>query len=193
MDSKDSRQSAPTSDDTKWHEALARLQAHLYQRDVEPHVQALREVCNRLAGDSAAAEDLHQEALIRGLLAARDFCRPMRSPRAYLTRTARNLWVDKVRKRGETIMAEPPESPVSPPDHDRRDVTLAAERLARLLPPREYEAFVLREIAGLTSSEAAEQLGTTTAAVKMAVVRGRRRLRNATGLGPRGLPEDVAV
>ena len=160
----------------RWDQAILRLRNHLFERDIEPLRDALLGYCLRLTGERAAAEDLQQETMIRGF-ALCQICGGPENTKAYLFRSAANLWIDHLRRRKKeallpellAIAAEPP------PSGD-----LSAEWLdflARILPPREFEVFILRDVHGYTGPETARLLGATEAAVKMAAVRARQRIQ----------------
>jgi RNA polymerase sigma-70 factor (ECF subfamily) len=59
----------------------------------------LHRYCRKLTGDLWDAEDLVQEALLRGFGVLSTVHQPIRNPRGYLVRIATNLWLDTVRRR----------------------------------------------------------------------------------------------
>jgi RNA polymerase sigma-70 factor (ECF subfamily) len=99
----------------------------------------------------------------------------IRSPRAYLLRTATNLWIDTIRRREReaTALAEPEERAPAPPPAELRD---AGERLFQRLSPQERAALVLKDAFDMSLDEIAEILRTTRGAVKAALHRGRGRV-----------------
>jgi RNA polymerase sigma-70 factor (ECF subfamily) len=106
---------------------------------------------------------------------------PIRDPRAYLLRTATNLWIDTLRRR-ETEGRASGLSPANPPAsgtgrETSSDVRAAGTRLLQQLSPQERAAVVLKEAFDMTLEEIADLLATTTGAVKAALHRGRDRLR----------------
>ncbi|MEM9195030.1 MAG: RNA polymerase sigma factor [Myxococcota bacterium] len=161
----------------QWRDQVQRLRSHLFQRKVAPLQPAFRMYCRALAGPWA--DDLEQEALLRTFPALSDICSCIQSPKAYLFRTARNLWLDHRKRRTELLVADVPETvaPGLPPT--RRELEDALSFLSATLTPRERDVYLLREVFRFTGKEAARLLGVTEAAVKMAASRARRRLADA--------------
>src|SRR5262245_57865168 len=80
---------------------------------LEPHRPALHAYCRRLTGSVWDGEDLVQDTLLRvfSLLGKTDA--PIDNPKAYLIRTATNLWIDRVRRfaREQAALALEPNEP----------------------------------------------------------------------------------
>lgn len=170
-----SETSAVTAAD--WDRAVRRLQWHLYLRDVEPSRAAVFRECLRLTGEVSTAEDLLAETLQRGFRVVAQLCRGIDQPVPFLKRTARNLWTDWQR-RPTPVSVDMDSLPHR--DHSQVDayhLRASLRSLARRMPAAELRAFVMRDLLRFTSAETAELLGTTNAAVKMAVMRARRRIR----------------
>jgi RNA polymerase sigma-70 factor (ECF subfamily) len=141
----------------------------------------LHRYCRGLTGNLWDAEDLVQEALLRGFATLSSVHQPIASPRGYLVRIATNLWLDTVRRRGveraahEAERERAPSASRTPPlGPEARE---ASARLLQRLSPQERAAFVLKEVFDMTLDEIAETLRTTVGAVKAALHRGRERLR----------------
>lgn len=145
-------------------------------------------LCFGFLAERADAEDVAQEAMLQLLdrLASWD---STRSYRAWRTTLVLNRCRDRVRRHGRRRAAEEgaaagrPESILSDP---ARNVELAeAEELLalglRALPPREREAFVLRDLDGLETPEVARALEITESSVRSLVTLARRRLRELLG------------
>jgi RNA polymerase sigma-70 factor (ECF subfamily) len=150
---------------------------HRYLDQVEPLRPALHGYCRRLTGDVWDAEDLVQETLLRTFGTLGRIHDPIRQPRAYLLRTATNLWIDGQRRRAREAAARDAEdtpTSVPAPAGSLRD---AGRRLLERLAPRERAALLLKDVFDLDLEEAAEVLETTVGAVKSALHRGRERLR----------------
>ena len=129
------------------------------------------------------ADDLVQETLMRGFGVVGQLSRGMRRPRSYLFRIASNLWIDWCRRssretRSEDVVAEA--EAVSP--SQQADLEEADAVLRTLLSETEYRAYVMRFVFQFTAREAAEQLGSSLAAVKMAASRARRKVAMAQKL-----------
>jgi RNA polymerase sigma-70 factor (ECF subfamily) len=157
-----------------------------WQRYVDllaPLRPALHAYCRRLAGSVWDAEDLVQDTLLRAFGHLGFVHHEIRNPRAYLLRTATNVWIDGLRRRERPASEELPE-PVAPagaaPDAIA-DVRDAGSRLLQRLSPQERAALLLKELFELSLEEIAAILTTTTGAVKAALHRGRERLREPEG------------
>jgi RNA polymerase sigma-70 factor (sigma-E family) len=135
-----------------------------------------------LTGDRDAAEDLLQDAFVR--VAGR--FRHIRFPdafAAYLRRSIVNLHVSRLRRRRserssfERVARERPESSVLPDVAGRQDLW----RELQALPPRQRAAIVLRYFEDLSEREAAQVMGCSHDALRSAVARGLRALRQTMG------------
>jgi RNA polymerase sigma-70 factor, ECF subfamily len=170
---------------------------HSYVDLLVPLRPGLHAYCRRLAGNIWDAEDLVQDTLLRAFGQWGVTHPEIRDPRAYLLRTATNVWIDTLRRR-ETEARDP----IADPDSTRSafvapetssDVRDAGSRLLQRLSPQERAAIVLKEVFDMTLEEIAGLLATTTGAVKAALHRGRDRLREPEGAAasrrPRPSPE----
>jgi RNA polymerase sigma-70 factor (ECF subfamily) len=132
---------------------------------------ALREL-----GNVHDAEDVTQAAFVDAYRAVLGGSQPQ-APRAWLLAIAENVR----RRRFRTAQRRPREEPID------ADFPLAAEiphELAHTLaealadlPPEQRQVFVLRELAGLSYDEIAEEVGSTVGAIQMLLFRARRSLR----------------
>ncbi len=136
-----------------------------------------------MTGNIWDAEDLVQDALLRvfSLLGKTDA--DLQNPRAYLVRTATNLWIDKVRRsaREKAIIelsggSELTAATSRDVSADAVDAVAAAGQLMQKLHPQERAAVVLKDVLDLSLQDTAQVLGTTVGAVKSALSRGRSRL-----------------
>jgi RNA polymerase sigma-70 factor (ECF subfamily) len=143
----------------------------------------LHRYCCRLTGNLWDGEDLAQDTLVRvfGLLGKIDA--ELENPRAYLIRTATNLWIDRMRRRSRersVVTAERLEAALSSPQGgDPARATKIREATGEFLQhlaPRERAAVLLKEVFDLSLEETASILKTTVGAVKAALHRGRTRL-----------------
>jgi RNA polymerase sigma-70 factor (ECF subfamily) len=154
---------------------------HRYLDLVAPLRPSLHGVCRRLTGNAFEAEDLVQDTLLRGFAALGSVHHRIENPRAYLLRTATNLWIDAQRRRTSEARAfaglAPPAAPAAP-DLGARE---AGERLLQRLSPQERAALVLKDVFDMSLDEIAEILRTTPGAVKAALHRGRGRLAEPEG------------
>ncbi len=153
--------------------------------DLVPFRPDLHRYCRRLTGDVWDAEDLVQDALLRvfGLMGKVDTA--LGDPRAYLIRTATNLWIDQVRRQDVqqaalALEAEREERRMSEPTLSGErslEVRDAAQQLIGRLAPRERAALLLKDVFDLSLEDTALTLRTSVGAVKAALHRGRGRLK----------------
>ncbi|MFM2090054.1 MAG: hypothetical protein RLZZ127_543 [Planctomycetota bacterium] len=146
---------------------------------VGPHRADLFAHCRRLTGSLWDAEDLLQDTLLR-LLSA--YARSWQEPpplRPLLFRIATRAWIDRWRRRQAEGFGDDGPEPAAAPGPDPVEVGEAAERLFQVLPPRERAAVALVDALGLDAAEAAACIGSTPGAVRVALHRGRLRLRSA--------------
>src|SRR5262245_38050214 len=149
-----------------------------YVDQLTEHRAALHAYCCRLTGNVWDGEDLVQDTLMRvfSLLGKSDA--RLEHPRAYLIRTAANLWIDRVRRsaREQAAMALEQAEPTSVPPYDATDGRAAARTLFQALHPQERAALLMKEVLDLSLDETAAMLRTTVGAVKSALSRARGRL-----------------
>lgn len=161
---------------------------HAFLDHVQPLRPGLHGYCRRLTGDLWDAEDLVQDTLLRAFGSLARIHDPIRKPRAYLLRTATNLWIDHVRRRdrerevlSQAALETEAQVGAAAPGGEVRD---AGRRLLERLAPRERAAVLLKDVFDLDLEESAEVLETTVGAVKAALHRGRERLREVDDLAP---------
>ncbi|MEX2207686.1 MAG: RNA polymerase sigma factor [Myxococcota bacterium] len=152
---------------------------------IAPMRPALHAYCRRLTRTLWDAEDLVQDTLLRAFGHLGFINHTIRNPRAYLLRTATNVWIDELRRRErETPTAQTDRAEAATRGDDPETsskVRAAGARLLQRLSPQERAAVLLKEMFEMTLDEIAELLATTTGAVKAALHRGRERLREPEG------------
>jgi RNA polymerase sigma-70 factor (ECF subfamily) len=162
-----------------------RIAWYRYLDLIAPLRPALHAYCRRLTRTLWDAEDLVQDTLLRAFGHLGFVNHSIRNPRAYLLRTATNVWIDELRRRERETPAPVTErEAMATRDADAEtasDVRAAGARLLQRLPPQERAALLLKEMFEMTLEEIAEVLATTTGAVKAALHRGRERLREPEG------------
>ena len=139
-------------------------------------------VVYRLCGDSGLAEDMAQEAFLRGWMALPSF-RPQSSLRNWLYRIAVNATLDVLRRKTEETI-EDEAAQMIPDQADGPETTLIEkERVAllqqgmRCLPDAARSVLVLREYGGLSYQEIASVLDVPVGTVMSRLNYARNRLR----------------
>lgn len=157
---------------------------------VQQHSPALFKVCVRITGDAALAEDAMQDAFVQAWRALPRFQERARFS-TWLHRIAVNAALNQRRSRapwGRRLVDDPEgEQLAAAPDHAPGPEQLAhAAGLGRtvadaleLLTPLERAAFVLRHHEGASIQEIRAELGGSDNAVKHAIFRAVRKLREA--------------
>ena len=155
-------------------EALA---ARLLIERLAPRILRL---ARRLLQDSAEAEDVTQEALLRLWQIAPRWVPGGAQPATWLHRVAVNLATDRLRRRrGLALDAiDEPDDPAPAVvegmiEGQRRR---ALDEALALLPERQRTAVVLRHLEGMTNPEIAASMGLGVEAVESLTARGKRRL-----------------
>jgi RNA polymerase sigma-70 factor (ECF subfamily) len=134
----------------------------------------------RLLSDMAEAEDVVQETMLRLWRSAPDWREGQTHVQAWCYRVARNLCLDRLRKRRSVGLDEIADPASDAPGAD--ETLLAAERKQGLeaalaqLPDRQRDAVVLRHIEGLSNPEIAAVLEVSVEAVESLTARGKRAL-----------------
>lgn len=145
---------------------------------------AVYRLCLGFLADPAEAEDVAQDAMLL-LLDRIERYDPGRSWRAWRDTVVLNLCRDRARRRTRrrrheqraAAAALPPEFPDPAQDVSAGELgTLVAAALSSL-SEREREAFVLRDLEGLSTRAAAEALGIGESSVRSLLTLARRRLR----------------
>ena len=158
-----------------------------YVDTVEPLRAPLHAYGMKLTGNVWDAEDLVQETLLKGfaMIGRGDLHgpgSPVANPRAYLFRTATNLWLDGQRRRArETAWLAEPQA--QPPAAGPEAVRAAGETLFAA-SPQSRAAVVLKDVFDFTLEEIADQLKTTVGGVKAALSRGRAIVQAAAPAEP---------
>lgn len=147
----------------------------------ESHYHAVYGFVLRSCADPAVAEDLTQDVFVRALRSRR--AGSVTNERPWLLRIARNLLIDRWRRSEripQHLEALECDSAAIPPAELRTDLHGALARL----PTAQREAFLLREVGGLSYVEIAAVTGTSPAAVRSSIYRARRQLRQSLSETP---------
>ena len=135
----------------------------------------------RLLGSAGDADDVAQEAFLRSWRQARDWQPGRARFDTWLHRVVLNLCTDRLRRRREMPMAEPPDQadPAPPADHrmERDETVRRVQAALAQLPARQREALMLHTYQELSNVEAAQALGVSVEALESLLSRARRSLR----------------
>lgn len=146
------------------------------------HVPVMLGVARRILGNTADAEDVAQEAMLRVWTFAPRW-QPLAQFRTWLTRVVVNLCLDRKRRAPWVALeaageiADPTLGPSDKAESDER------ERLVQAaigeLPDRQRAAIMLTYGDGMSNAQVAEILDTSVSAVETLLVRGKQNLRRA--------------
>lgn len=132
--------------------------------------------CSAMTKDSAAAEDLVQETYMRAMTHWGDLEDLSRGQcRAWLYRTARNLFIDQVRKQSRETPAEEEQLALAAFQEDLSRA--AVGQLIARLPESEKALFTMRYFEGYNSKELGELFDLPPATVRSRLASAKRRLR----------------
>ena len=159
---------------------VARGDEPAYRMLTRRHLPAMLGLARRILGNTADAEDVAQEAMLRVWTHAPRW-QPLAAFRTWLTRVVVNLCLDRKRRArwvaleaaGELV--DPAPGAAETAEHDEREQQLAVA-IAEL-PARQRAAIVLTYSEGMSNAQVADILGTSVSAVETLLVRGKQNLR----------------
>jgi RNA polymerase sigma-70 factor (ECF subfamily) len=176
------------NDDEKlWITRARRGDGQAFAQLVEAYQRPVFNLCYRMLGDPAEAEDAAQETFIRAYTRL-DSYDPARKFSSWLLAVASHYCIDRMRRRHFSLVSWddlPPWRWLPDPDPQPEDVTLrheAQRHVQELLDrlPAEYRAaVVLRYWHDLSYEEIAQALGSTLPAIKSRLFRARQMLAEA--------------
>jgi RNA polymerase sigma-70 factor, ECF subfamily len=166
-----------------------------FERHVLPEVEVMLRVARSLTRNTADAEDLVQETMIRAYRAIGRF--DGRHPRAWLLTILRNCNINRQRRRRPELLRDPDTADrlleSQTPHKSAEDVAVGelfdatVQSALDHLPDRFQRVVELVDIDGLSYQEAADVLGVPIGTVMSRLHRARQRIRSrlaAAGLAP---------
>ena len=148
--------------------------AGLARQLFEQHGTAVHRYFRRLTGDTSAADDLTQEVFLRVVRGGHQYEARERE-RAWVFRIARNVLTDV---RRHEARAPAPAFRAEPIAQAAQSTRVSVQEALGQLPADDREAFLLREIAGLSYAEIAAATSSTVPAVRSRIYRARLALRD---------------
>jgi RNA polymerase sigma-70 factor (ECF subfamily) len=150
------------------------------------HVASVVGLAAHILGNTADAEDVAQEALLRVWINAPRW-KPLAAFRTWLVRIAVNLCLDR-KRRAQWLALEAAGdvadlSPDPAAQHETHDVERQLDVALAKLPGRQRAAIVLTYREGLSNAQTADILDTSVSAVETLLVRAKASLRRALGDG----------
>ncbi|MDT0682529.1 RNA polymerase sigma factor [Roseicyclus sp. F158] len=155
------------------------------REEIVEHLPALRAFAFSLTRNSAAADDLVQDTVVKGWSNIDKF-EVGTNMRAWLFTILRNTFYSNRRKmRREVADSEGTfaEGLAEKPAHDGRLQMADFQRVFAKLPDEQREALILVGASGFSYEEAAEMCGVAIGTIKSRTNRGRARLAELLGLG----------
>jgi RNA polymerase sigma factor (sigma-70 family) len=147
---------------------------------VENHREFLRFLESKLGGERALAEDILQEAFVKGLAKASEI-REGDSASAWFYRVLRNAVIDHARRRaasGRRLDAFAAELEREPqPPEAMQQVCQCVKRLADTLKPEYADAVRRIEVEGMSVKDFAASIGISSGNAAVRVFRAREALR----------------
>jgi RNA polymerase sigma-70 factor (ECF subfamily) len=161
---------------------VARGDERAFRELARRHLPVMLGIARRILRNTADAEDVAQEAMLRVWTHAPRW-QPLALLRTWLSRVVVNLCLDRKRRAAWVELeaageiADPSLGPEESAEDTERE-RLLAQAIAEL-PDRQRAAIVLTYTEGMSNAQVAEILDTTVSAVETLLVRGKQNLRRA--------------
>ncbi|MBV7407772.1 RNA polymerase sigma factor [Maritimibacter sp. DP1N21-5] len=152
---------------------------------VVEHLPAMRAFAASLTRNSAAADDLVQDTIVKAWKNFDKF-KPGTNLRAWLFTILRNTFYSDLRKKRrevEDVDGVMAGTLSEKPAHDGRLAFADFEKVFSELPVEQREALILVGASGMSYEEAAETCGVAIGTIKSRINRGRSRLAELLELG----------
>jgi RNA polymerase sigma factor (sigma-70 family) len=152
----------------------------------QPNLEQLNDVLNRyclsLTHSKWDSEDLVQDTWVKIL--ARNKEMEHNNPEALLLRTAKNAWIDQVRRRRrfdqilvkQQLQSQEHNDPIQ--ENNTIDIEAAFQYMMTHLSPLQRTVLLMRSVLGYSVADTANKLKTTEGAVKAAYHRARKVLHD---------------
>lgn len=141
----------------------------------------------RMIGDKEKSRDLIQETYMKTIEKSKKI--NIKNERAFLYKVARNLVVDKARKKQKVFKVEYEESTHFIPKKEQpEEIVLINSRdedlkkIIETLPSRSKQAFVLHIMKGYSRQEIAQIMGISVNAVQKHITRGTKKVQEKIDL-----------
>jgi len=144
----------------------------------ERHHLVVFRFLRRMTGDVSVAEDLSQEVFLRVIRRFESYEDRSRE-RSWVFRIARNLLVDRHREKERSPQDVPLDQAFSPRQRPTQGLRVVLQQALAGLPADDREAFLMREVGGLSYDEIGDATGGTRDAARMRIYRARLALREA--------------
>jgi RNA polymerase sigma-70 factor (ECF subfamily) len=152
----------------------------MVQTDFNTTYLAIQDRIYRLAvsitGDRSEAEDIVQD-LYERLWRRRLWIVGFQNPVAYILTAARNMSLDRLRKRRPTAEITPNVAQQSDLGEDAQDLTEIIARLVEGLPEKQRTVVHLRDVEGMEIDEIAKVMNIKDTAVRMSLSRARSTIK----------------
>jgi RNA polymerase sigma-70 factor, ECF subfamily len=151
----------------------------------------LHRYCSRMTGSAVDGEDIVQDAMIKAVDAL-PAVGAIDNPGGWLFRIAHNTALDFLRRHARAPVMQPAEDlnmvAADEPPEQSEEIAVTSLRTFLRLPAIQRSAVILKDVLGHSIEEVSSIIGTTPAAAKSALQRGRERLRQLAAE-----PEDIDV
>lgn len=158
------------------------------RRQLAALLPELRAFARFLARDRAVADDLVQDALVRGLAALHQF-QPGTSLKAWMFTILRNTFYEQQRRRkreAAVLQANAPTDVAATPGQEAHSAITDLQGLIWTLPPLLREALILVGAQELSHEEAAHVCGVPPGTMKARLSRARVALAQAVAASEQG-------
>lgn len=158
------------------------MQELSFRKDILPLKDKLFRIALRITLNSAEAEDIVQETLVR-VWSKRGEWAQLESAEAYCLTIARNLALDRAARKEAQAAELPPDVEQTADTTDPHDLLVHKERLQLIhrfvsqLPEKQRTVMQLRDIEGKSYKEIAQLLSLTEDQVKVNLFRARQKVR----------------